>query len=334
VTTQHWAGRINWPLTFWTAGIALAIAAIYHGRLWSRILLLAYTAGVGGFWLNRQFSTNQVIRLLNADGLLAGSLSSLLLLLGIPLLIGLCGNIYCGYLCPFGALQELLALIVPRRFKAKLSLQTIAAGRFIKYAVLAVLVAAFFVVGSKHFLEIDPLTAFFSRDLWSAPFSLSIGLIVALVALIGTLFVTRLWCRYLCPTGAFLSLFNLGGWLGKTLPSKKFGRCEFGLSGRDHLDCIHCDRCRYTSGLIPARADVVTKTRPTAAARLFLVGVITFAVLMLTAASRDTQPASSGQATEIIRVNEMPSPDSSETTLQDDRQPVGPERPMRSRGQR
>jgi hypothetical protein len=56
-----------------------------------------------------------------------------------------------------------------------------------------------------------------------------------------------------------LSLFNLAGWLGRFLPAKKFGRCEFGLGGRDHLDCIHCDRCRYDSRLLPAREDVVAR---------------------------------------------------------------------------
>ena len=27
--------------------------------------------------------------------------------------------------------------------------------------------------------------------------------------------------------------------------AKKFGRCEFGVTAKNQLDCIYCDRCRY-----------------------------------------------------------------------------------------
>ena len=45
--------------------------------------------------------------------------------------------------------------------------------------------------------------------------------------------------------GAFLSLFNKIALLRRYLPAKRFGKCEFGLTARDQLDCIYCDRCRY-----------------------------------------------------------------------------------------
>ncbi len=278
---QDWIGRINWPLACWGAGALLALGVIYHGRLWSRLALLAFTAGVGGFWLNKQFSTDHVIRLLSGDGLPAGSIGGLCLLLGVPLLILLFGNIYCGYLCPFGALQELVGLIVPKRFKARLPLSTITAGRFVKYAVLFVLVVAFFATGSRRSLEADPLISVFDRQSWAEGFLTSYGLIIAILVLLGALLVTRMWCRYLCPTGAFLSLLNRAAWLARLLPAKKFGRCEFGLSGRDHLDCIYCDRCRYESRLIPARDDVVAKTHPNIRSRLFLIVLVGMALFTL-----------------------------------------------------
>jgi hypothetical protein len=70
-------------------------------------------------------------------------------------------------------------------------------------------------------------------------------LVIAIMALIGSLFYTRFWCRYLCPAGAFLSLFNKVVILKRFLPPKRFAKCEFGLTARDHTDCIYCDRCRY-----------------------------------------------------------------------------------------
>jgi NosR/NirI family nitrous oxide reductase transcriptional regulator len=240
-----WTKRIDWPLVSWCAAIPLAFGAIYHGKRWSRLLVLAYTAGVSGFWLNRQFSTDHVSRLLGGENILSGPAAALLLLVGIPVLIALIGNIYCGYLCPFGALQELISLVVPVKFKLRLSRPVMGVGRFVKYAVLFALIVTLFAADSKVLLEFDPLTVSFDRALWSEGLGASPGLVVALAVLGVGLFVTRVWCRYLCPTGAFLSLFNMGAWLQRFLPAKKFGRCEFGLTGRDRLDCIHCDRCRH-----------------------------------------------------------------------------------------
>ena len=68
---------------------------------------------------------------------------------------------------------------------------------------------------------------------------------VVAAALLGSLFWPRFWCRYLCPAGAFLSLLNRAAILKRYLPAKKFGRCQFGLTGRDNADCIQCDKCRF-----------------------------------------------------------------------------------------
>ena len=48
-----------------------------------------------------------------------------------------------------------------------------------------------------------------------------------------------------------LSLFNNVALLKRLLPPKKYGRCEFGLTGKDKMDCIYCDKCRYEARAIP-----------------------------------------------------------------------------------
>jgi NosR/NirI family nitrous oxide reductase transcriptional regulator len=257
VSQRRWIEKVDWLVVYWAAGVVLTLVVIHHGRLWSRIAMLVFTAAVGGVWLNRQYSTDHVIRLLSGQGLLGSPLANACLLLGIPLVVLLLGNVYCGYLCPFGAVQELLGFVLPKRFKAKPSLPTMTAARFVKYGVLFSLVIILFATGSKRLFALDPLTTVFNRQFWTE--SVSAGLILVILVLLAAPFVTRIWCRYLCPTGAFLSLFNLAGWLGCFLPAKKFGRCEFGLGGRDHLDCIHCDRCRYESRIIPSRSEAFAK---------------------------------------------------------------------------
>jgi hypothetical protein len=108
--------------------------------------------------------------------------------------------------------------------------------------VLFVLIMVFFVSRNRTTLAADPLIAVFSGS--PALYTVSAGLIVA-VALIGSIFYTRFWCRYLCPVGAFLSLLNSVIVLKRFLPAKRFGRCEFGLTAKDQMDCLYCDRCRY-----------------------------------------------------------------------------------------
>jgi len=51
--------------------------------------------------------------------------------------------------------------------------------------------------------------------------------------------------------------------LRRFLPAQRFGKCVFGLSARDHLDCIYCDRCRYPGPTPePYRPEAAQPTTP------------------------------------------------------------------------
>lgn len=220
----------------------LAFIVIYRGGFWSRLAALCFNLVVGGIILNAQYSSEQIATVLSLHVSAIGLSWTFLLVVGVPLLVIIFGNIYCGYICPFGVVQELLGYVVPRRFKPAVSVESMQKARFIKYAVLFVLIVVFFISRNRTTLAADPLIAAFSGS--SALYTVSVRLIIA-AALIGSIFYTRFWCRYLCPVGAFLSLLNNCIVLKRFLPSKRFGRCEFGLTPKDHLDCIYCDRCRY-----------------------------------------------------------------------------------------
>ncbi len=72
------------------------------------------------------------------------------------------------------------------------------------------------------------------------------------------------------------ALFTPAGYalLKNILPAKKYGRCEFDLTGRDQLDCIYYDRCRYKSPLIPERTEAITKKKPNALSRGILIWIL------------------------------------------------------------
>ena len=227
------------------AAFALALIVTYRGGFWSRLIVLVLTLIVGGILLNTQYSSEQISSILSLHVPAVGFSGAFLLVVGIPLLVIIFGNIYCGYICPFGAAQELLSYIVPKRFKPPITIGAMQKARFLKYVVLFIFVIIFFVSRKRTTLVSDPLISFFNLKFWSS-MSGSI-LVIAIMALIGSLFLTRFWCRYLCPAGAFLSLLNNIVLLRRFLPAKRFAKCEFGLTARDHTDCIYCDRCRYQS---------------------------------------------------------------------------------------
>jgi Na+-translocating ferredoxin:NAD+ oxidoreductase RnfG subunit len=257
----------------------LSLLVIYWGGFWSRLAVLTFNLVVGGIILNAQFSTEQVMTLLSLQSPAVGLSAAFLLMAAMPIAILLAGNIYCGYLCPFGALQELLGYIVPARFKPALSRRDMKKPRFAKYVMLWVLVMLFFVLRRRTVLEADPLIAVFSLRLHAGDIGPILAVILG-VAVVGSLFYERFWCRYLCPAGAFLSLVNGVAILSRYLPKKKFGRCEFGVTAADPVDCIQCDRCRYNvkSSIMEATSPHVVKQR--VGPRFLAVCVVTAAVLV------------------------------------------------------
>ena len=217
----------------------LALVVSFFGGFWGRGAILVMTLVVGGIVLNTQYSTGQVVNLLSGQLPSFAFSSVFLLAVGVPVLVALFGNYYCGYICPFGAAQELLGYILPDRFKPALDKDTMHWARFIKYIVLFVLVCMFFAFRNHAALASDPLIEIFSH---AVP---KLLLATAGIALVASIFSVRFWCRYLCPAGAFLSLFNGIALLKRFMPAKKFGRCRFGVTGKKQLDCIYCDKCRY-----------------------------------------------------------------------------------------
>jgi predicted membrane-bound spermidine synthase len=226
------------------SAFALALIVTYLGGFWSRLVVLCLSLGIGGIWLNAQYSSDQIINILSLHIPALALTGMFLFIIGIPFLVLVFGNLYCGYICPFGAAQELISYILPGRFKPPLSSNSMRKARFVKYIILLIVVIVFFASRDRTTLTADPLISVFGLRLTAGDFRSALLLIVA-AALIGSLFWPRFWCRYFCPAGAFLSLLNRVAILKRYLPAKRFGRCPYGLTGKDNADCIQCDKCRF-----------------------------------------------------------------------------------------
>ena len=278
----QWAGYLpDKHGIYLISAFVLALLVIYRGGFWSRLVVLCLNLVVGGIVLNAQYSSEQIVTILSWQTPVVGLTGAFFLVVAVPLLVIIFGNIYCGYICPFGVAQELLGYVVPDRFKQPPVMEKMRKARFVKYVVLFVLIIVFFCSRDRTTLAADPLIGVFAGS--ATLYTISVVLIVA-IALFGSIFYTRFWCRYLCPVGAFLSLFNNVVILKRYLPTKKFGRCEFGLTGKDQTDCIYCDRCRYQ--VKPAPKEELLP-RPHYAlvnllSRYFVVGIFIIAILVST----------------------------------------------------
>ncbi len=164
-------------------------------------------------------------------------------------------GLFCGWLCPFGAMQEMVSWIarklhikqvrIPEKWHRRLIL--------IKYPLLLGLVATAFhsLTLAEQLAEVEPfktaLTLNFVRH-W--PFVLyAIGLLIA------SLFIHKFYCRYLCPLGAGLAALGrlrLFSWLERVdmcgspcqLCKRRCGINAIRSSGEiDYDECIQCLEC-------------------------------------------------------------------------------------------
>ncbi len=189
--------------------------------------------------------------------------SILIATLGVSLVAG---RAFCGWLCPLGAVQDFVEKwtrkffgeerhVRGKRSKAILPLHLPTSIdrplRTAKYLVLAlVLIASLFTV-------FPPLRAFCPVR---AVFGLKMTALLWLTLLgflAGSILVERFWCKYLCPLGATLAIFNKLSPLRLAADSKhcnNCGRCDIECSmdiedvphNLDHPECVRCLECLET----------------------------------------------------------------------------------------
>jgi len=215
------------------------LAGFLHGRIWRGASKAVCVPGLNcyscpGAWGSCPVGSLQAVLNRSADRI-SLYVAGLIGLFGILL-----GRLVCGWLCPFGLVQELLYRIRSR--KAHIGPTRL---RYVKYAVLAVLVVAMpllvrdrYGVGDPWFCKLIcpagtleaalPLLALNESLRSSAGWLFAWKAVVLAATMASSVVVYRPFCRFACPLGAVYGLFN---------------KVSFVQLACDRTACIHCGRC-------------------------------------------------------------------------------------------
>lgn len=229
----------DWGL-YGTAVLLLLFFPVYlSGSEPARLLYQAAALAVLGLWLNTLVTEVDLVNLSQGNAASPAENPHRWLLIGFAAATAvLFGQVWCGYLCPFGALQELASRLGRRLgLRAYPDRALDQRMRYMKYVLLAMVLTIVWVTGDGAWATFDPMQHAFGGRL-SGWMRWLTGLV-----LIGALWYYRFWCRYFCPMGAFLALGNKLALLQGLAPKRRFEHCDLGVKGEFDLDCIRCNRC-------------------------------------------------------------------------------------------
>ena len=195
-------------------------------------------------------------------------------MVGIIMLYGIIfGRWICGWLCPFGLLQDLLHKIKTPKLKKNGFTRVLS---FLKYVILVIFVVLLPLI---YMLRDFPLPAFCKYICPAGTVGGAIGLLInpdnegmfamlgplftwkfvlAISIIVATVFIYRMFCRFICPLGALYGLFNKISLFGIKLEKDKcincgkcISVCEMDIHHVGDHECISCGKC---VGVCPTKA--------------------------------------------------------------------------------
>ena len=175
---------------------------------------------------------------------------------------------FCGWLCPFGALQELTNRIAKALKVPQLKIPWGVHQRLwpIKYIIFLGLFGASLgsLAFSEKLAEVEPfktaIVLHFMREWWFVLFALAL--------VIAGLFVERFFCRYLCPLGAALAIpgrMRMFDWLKRYRECgnpcmRCFKECpvdaihpEGHINPNECISCLHCQVLYHSDQKCPVK---------------------------------------------------------------------------------
>jgi polyferredoxin len=226
----------------------LAFTSFFRKSVRLKYVTLVAAVGYLGFY------KSQLISIVNVFGLLGGNLpifryNLAWYLLAFITVIStvLWGRVYCGRICAFGAFTQLVDAVVPARWQLPIPRTIERHASWIKYALLASVIVYF--LATK-----DPLIYPYVEPFWLFGLHLRTPVLLTMLGtlLVATIFVRNLYCRFLCPLGAFLGIlskltvFRIKRWSECSTCRICEKACEWGAIQGPKIvmtECVRCDDC-------------------------------------------------------------------------------------------
>ena len=229
--------------------IALALVSFFRKSVVLKYVTFVAAVGYLGFTKSTLVSVSDVFRLTDLSvPELKYSLAWYLFMLFVVVTTVLWGRVYCGRVCAFGALTQLMDPVIPRTMRFEIPVRIEKYANLIKYGVLAV-VLVYFIITKDVSVPVRFVEPFWMFSLFGTT-AMWIGLAVLLVA---TVFVRNLYCRLLCPVGAALGLvsqvttvFRIKRWSECQTCKICEKTCEWGAIRGPLIvksECVRCDDC-------------------------------------------------------------------------------------------
>ena len=234
-------------------GLVVAFSALAFTSFFRKSVTLKYVTLVAsviyiGFW------KSTLLSIVNVFGLFGGNLPIFRYSLAWYLLAAitivstiLWGRVYCGRICAFGALTQLMDRVLPATWRVNVPRAIERRAAWIKYGILAAVIIYFIVTRNPGIYP-------YVEPFWLFGLHLRTPVLLTMLAslLIATVFVRNLYCRFLCPLGAFLGIlskltvFRIKRWSECKTCRICEKACEWGaIKGPEIImtECVRCDDC-------------------------------------------------------------------------------------------
>ena len=235
-------------LVLLVAFLALALISFFRKSVPLKYVTFVAAVGYLGFTKSSLVSVSDVFRLTDLSvPEFKFSLAWYAFMLFVVGSTVLWGRVYCGRVCAFGALTQLMDPILPRKMRVEIPVRIEKHANLIKYGVLAG-VLVYYLVTKDVAGPIRYAEPFWMFSLFGTT-AMWIGLAVLLVA---TVFVRNLYCRFLCPVGAALGIisnltvFRIKRWSECKSCKICEKTCEWGAIRGPKIiasECVRCDDC-------------------------------------------------------------------------------------------
>lgn len=222
------------------AAVAVVTVLFWKNRMSDRVAMpvLAASVVVAGFlqwgFLDTTLYLHQVLYGIVNGGINPTQAFKVMLILASSLVVG---RLFCGYICPLGAAQELVSKVVKKQVRIDVRLsEKVRTAFFVAFIVIGIGLAS-----ASHFNPFSLVSP------WLGTFKLVALIVVAAAAI----FVYRPWCTLLCPFGLLMNATSRVSILRLKVNDKCIDcgacmkKCPTGQAhkGSTMAECYWCGRC-------------------------------------------------------------------------------------------